>query len=294
MTEANDESVALQLIEVGERLRKPDMDVIAKLAENFERHGLLQRIGVRARADGKYDLIWGRNRFEAAGKLAWPAIAARVYPPDTPDSQLETLEIVENLRRQELTAKEREDQTIKLMAALKAADERAAAESGNPVATLSTGRGHKGVVQKAAEHEGRTKPTVRRRVKNVEERIGEKIDPQQDSAAELHRKAAKAAATPAPAKERRQRSKTAEAPTPVAQAEVNSKHERLTAALRELDRAEIMPNQIQAWTFSLTDKEREQIWGELESLRVFLGRLQKEISKTFVENEAPKRSGPVH
>jgi hypothetical protein len=140
MFEPKEMSVALDLIDVGDRLRKPDMAVISALAADMDEHGLLQRIGLRERKDGQFDLIWGRNRFEAAAKLNWSAIEAKAYPADTPDHLLKTLEIVENLRRQELTTEERQAQTLLLAVAIKEAE---AAEittsSGAPPVDCSTG-----------------------------------------------------------------------------------------------------------------------------------------------------------
>jgi hypothetical protein len=52
---------------VGDRRRAPDPVVIDALAEDMARHGLLQPIGVRqCRQGGRYDLIWGCGRLEAA------------------------------------------------------------------------------------------------------------------------------------------------------------------------------------------------------------------------------------
>ena len=145
--QAQEAAVTVALIEIGDRMRKPDVTVINGLADDMRDHGLLQRIGLRARFDGRFDLVWGRNRFEAAAKLGWTMIDAKVYPPNTPDELLKVLEIVENLRRQELTADERQSQTLLLAAAIK----EAAPETVSSSRFVPGGRGRKGVAGQVAE-----------------------------------------------------------------------------------------------------------------------------------------------
>ena len=66
-------------------------------------------------------LIAGGHRLEAWKRCFGEQrpIPATIYPPDTPDALITILEIEENLLRKELTAAEREAQTIRLAAALK-------------------------------------------------------------------------------------------------------------------------------------------------------------------------------
>jgi ParB-like chromosome segregation protein Spo0J len=206
MLEPKEMSVALDLIEVGDRMRKPDLTVIAALAADMADHGQLQRIGLCERTDGRYDLIWGRNRIEAAGALTWPTIDARVYPPDTPDRLLKVLEIVENLRRQELTPDERQAQTLELAAAIKERD--AETRGGTDFMAPTTGRGHKGVYQKVAELQGVDHSSVRHQVEKASEAIGEPVDLRSDTPEELRRKADKRRNTPKVApEERRERAR---------------------------------------------------------------------------------------
>jgi ParB-like chromosome segregation protein Spo0J len=120
--------VPIASIEIGDRLLKPDTQLIDELAKDIDERGLLQRIGVRARTDGKHDLIWGRHRYEAAAKLGWASIPAVVYPSDTPDRDLAILERVENLKRRELATEERDLHRAELAALLK---EQQAAETIN-------------------------------------------------------------------------------------------------------------------------------------------------------------------
>jgi hypothetical protein len=109
------------------------------------------------------------------------------------------LEYEENLLRKDLTAAERERQTILLAAALKKLDceksltpVSASGETGNLVPRLASaagGRGNKGVAQRVAEKAGITKRAVRKRLKAASAAIGEKIDLDRDTTEELERKA---------------------------------------------------------------------------------------------------------
>jgi ParB family transcriptional regulator, chromosome partitioning protein len=95
-------------VEIGkERLRALRSIVVAELAKSMERLGLLQPIVVRPSplTAGSYVLIGGLHRLEAARKLKWKAIAAKVI--EGGDLQAQLAEIAENLHRADLTAAER-------------------------------------------------------------------------------------------------------------------------------------------------------------------------------------------
>jgi hypothetical protein len=221
-----DSEIDVDEIEVGKRMREPDAGVIDELAKDMARHGLLQRIGVRRKSEGSgFDLLWGRNRLEAARKLEWPTILAVVYPPYTTDEEAEELEIVENLLRKDLTAKQKEDQTLRLGILIRRQEEVAQqTESlGGPDFSepkpdkpmRRTGRGNKGTIQKIAEREGVNQATVRDRLKKGGERIGEPINIETDSLPELERKLDKSKQTPAPEKPmRRTKTGTTKKPDP--------------------------------------------------------------------------------
>ena len=115
----NETDVEIGSIRFGDRMRKPGITTIDKLVEDMAERGLLQRIGVRARADGQHDLIWGRHRVNAAQKLKWEIIPAVVYPEATTDDQALELEIVENLLHKELSSEEKAEHTARLAALLK-------------------------------------------------------------------------------------------------------------------------------------------------------------------------------
>ena len=81
---SREKSVALEWIEVGDRMREPDREVIAELDKSMAQDGLLQRIGLRERTDGRYTHP-GPERSKAASKLGWRKIEAKVYRSDVAD-----------------------------------------------------------------------------------------------------------------------------------------------------------------------------------------------------------------
>ena len=181
--------VAINRIDIGDRRRKPDLNVIDGLVKDLAEHGLLQRIGLRERHDGRHDLVWGRNRFEAAAKLGWTMIEAKVYPPETPDELLKVLEIVENLKRQELTVEERHEQITLLGAAIKEAEPTARSNSDLHVVKPHGHVQQKGIIRQVADQLGKDPSAVRQDMRKAGEAIGEPVDLERDSPAELRRKA---------------------------------------------------------------------------------------------------------
>jgi len=188
--ERRETDVAIASIEVGDRLRKVDVQTITDLAADLAKRGMLQRIGVRERTDAKVDLAWGRHRLEAAAKLGWSAIPAVVYPADLPDDQVLVLEIVENLKRRELTPEERAEHVTRLAALVK--DVRA-----NSLRSGEKSKGRpKGTVQRVAEQSGLSQQAVRRSADKAAEVIGEPVDLERDPPADLVRKADKIRSAP--------------------------------------------------------------------------------------------------
>jgi ParB/RepB/Spo0J family partition protein len=194
-----------------ERLRAPDLGdaVLKDLADSIERQGLMQPIGVK-RFGLRYNLIWGFRRahaYAAHRDRLGPTIEAVVYPEDLPDQWAAILEVDENLKRQDLTPDERAEHTLRLAAEIKSLEEKV--EPGKPDKSdftsgqtvkpkPTTGRGHKGIIQKTAEHLRVDQAAVRKRAQKVADTIGEPVDLQADSPAELTRKAEKFRATPKP------------------------------------------------------------------------------------------------
>jgi ParB-like chromosome segregation protein Spo0J len=114
---------------------------------------LLAPIAVRQEGAASYRLIAGGNRLEAWKRCVGEQrpMPANVYPPNTPDALITILEIEENLFRKELTAAERQAETIRLAAALKELEggkpvtpisaSGKAAETGNLIPSLAAGAG---------------------------------------------------------------------------------------------------------------------------------------------------------
>jgi ParB family chromosome partitioning protein len=83
------------------RVNLPALD---ELADSLREHGLLQPIVVRRIAAGGYELIAGHRRLEAARTLGWAEISAVVR--DDSQEQAYILTLVENLQREDLSARE--------------------------------------------------------------------------------------------------------------------------------------------------------------------------------------------
>jgi len=73
---------------------------LAELEASIGSSGLLQPIVVRARGDGKWELVAGERRLRAVSRLGWTDIPAIVR--DFDDRAMLTLALVENLQRADL------------------------------------------------------------------------------------------------------------------------------------------------------------------------------------------------
>jgi len=73
---------------------------LAELEASIKASGLLQPVVVRARGDGKWELVAGERRFRAVTRLGWSEIPAVVR--DFDDRAMLTLALVENLQRADL------------------------------------------------------------------------------------------------------------------------------------------------------------------------------------------------
>ncbi len=71
-----------------------------ELKESLRSNGLLQPVTVRARTDGRFELIAGERRLRAAKALEWDTIPAFVR--DATNEQMLSLALVENLQRADL------------------------------------------------------------------------------------------------------------------------------------------------------------------------------------------------
>jgi len=81
--------------------RNFDEAQLKELADSIAASGLLQPVIVRARPEGRYELIAGERRWRAAQRLGWSRIPAVVR--DVDDRALLTLALIENLQRDALS-----------------------------------------------------------------------------------------------------------------------------------------------------------------------------------------------
>ena len=73
---------------------------LSELESSLKATGLLQPITVRARSNGRYELVAGERRLRAATRLGWTEIPALIR--DFDDQAMLTLALVENLQRANL------------------------------------------------------------------------------------------------------------------------------------------------------------------------------------------------
>ena len=97
--------IAMGSIRVAERIRKENGS-LDELAQDIQKHGLLNPITVMEQADGGYVLIAGLRRMKAMEQLNAVEIRATVMSPMEADEML-MLEIAENEQRKEFTVSEK-------------------------------------------------------------------------------------------------------------------------------------------------------------------------------------------
>ncbi|MGN0794721.1 MAG: ParB/RepB/Spo0J family partition protein [Aristaeellaceae bacterium] len=97
--------IAMGRIRVAERIRKENGS-LDELAQDIQKHGLLNPITVMEQADGGYVLIAGLRRMKAMEQLNAVEIRATVMSPMEADEML-MLEIAENEQRKEFTVSEK-------------------------------------------------------------------------------------------------------------------------------------------------------------------------------------------
>jgi hypothetical protein len=100
------ETIALSDIAIPpERMRSLREDIVDALVESMGNLGLLQPIVVQP-CNGRFVLLAGRHRFEAARRLGWESVRCTILR-DNDTEQVELAEIDENLIRAELSPAER-------------------------------------------------------------------------------------------------------------------------------------------------------------------------------------------
>ena len=97
--------ITIRSINVAERIRKENGS-LDELAQDIQKHGLLNPITVMEQMDGGYVLIAGLRRMKAVEHLGDTQIRATVMSPMEADEML-MLEIAENEQRKEFTVSEK-------------------------------------------------------------------------------------------------------------------------------------------------------------------------------------------
>lgn len=86
---------------------------INRLAQSINEYGLLQPTVVRAKSDGRYELVSGERRLRAAIQVGWQKIPAMIIEVD--DIDMAILSLVENVQRKDLNAIEKAKSFKRLM-----------------------------------------------------------------------------------------------------------------------------------------------------------------------------------
>ncbi len=111
-------SLPLDAIEVPERLRSVSADHAGMLAADIRLRGLLQPVVVRGPlSGGRWVLLAGAHRLEAARLLGWAEIPAVAADVANGGGAAELVEIAENLFRNDLSALERAVYVVRYRAA---------------------------------------------------------------------------------------------------------------------------------------------------------------------------------
>jgi ParB-like chromosome segregation protein Spo0J len=157
---SNFESLPLDAIIVGDRLRQLNRDKVEVLKQSITRIGLKVPISVRYVSD-EYgcDLVAGLHRLEACRELGWEEIPVREETGSADDARM--WEIAENLHRAELTELEQSNHIAEWIRLCEAWDKPAQLA---PVSTKG-GRGHEGGVRAAARDLGIERTEAQRAVK---------------------------------------------------------------------------------------------------------------------------------
>jgi ParB/RepB/Spo0J family partition protein len=96
--------IDLRAIDASPRNPRGKLDRLDELTDSLRAYGLLQPIVVRAKEDGRYEVVAGHRRFAAASALGWQSIPAYVHAAEQDEAYLLTL--TENLQRPDLTARD--------------------------------------------------------------------------------------------------------------------------------------------------------------------------------------------
>ena len=97
--------IDIHKVDIGERIRERVYE-LDEFARDIEKHGLLNPITVMRLDDGRYKLLAGLRRYEAAKILKWTEITANVLPLKDAEEAI-LIEISENTQRHNFTPDEK-------------------------------------------------------------------------------------------------------------------------------------------------------------------------------------------
>lgn len=86
---------------------------IATLADNISKYGLNNKVKIRLKPNGKYQIIAGWTRALAVNKLDWPMLPAIIYE-DMTDKEAQEVNVLDNVLREDLNDAEKADQVQRL------------------------------------------------------------------------------------------------------------------------------------------------------------------------------------
>ena len=90
---------------IGDRFRK-EYTGITELAESIGGpEGLISPLAVRNFGD-HYELAAGGRRIQAIDKLGWTSVSVRIYPKETDELTIRTVELAENIQRKQMNYSE--------------------------------------------------------------------------------------------------------------------------------------------------------------------------------------------
>src|SRR3990167_4339989 len=99
--------IEISKVDVFKRLRPVDQDHVEELAQDFIVRGQLQPVILHPKDDGRYQLLAGAHRLEAARANGWSQIGA-VFNHELDPIEQREIELAENCKRFDMSWKERE------------------------------------------------------------------------------------------------------------------------------------------------------------------------------------------
>lgn len=109
------ERIELKYIDPGERARK-DYRKIPELAEDIKKRGLIHPIAIMDTGDGLFLLLAGGRRLAACNFLEKTHVDCKVFPSTLTDLEILSIELMENIQREDLTFYEEANLERKILA----------------------------------------------------------------------------------------------------------------------------------------------------------------------------------